>query len=269
MPGFKDNAVEFEKDNIIPVPSNGRVLLYSSTDGRIRVKDETNEDDLVVYHTDLQTVSGNLQTQIDALTSETVFFQTSGLIPSKCYGISGGVFVETKSSPNNLPVIGVSESSTKLILSGVMTVTGGLVAGSDYYLGLTNGNITTPRPSYSVGDTEIYIGTALSSTKLFVNIDRGVRIEEIYNTQVVSGNYNILPTDEKIFVNAGTGCTITLESSPPNNRSITVKKISGTGDITIDGNGKTIDSSISHIIRVSNESVTMIYSQPNNGWYIF
>lgn len=62
--------------------------------------------------------------------------------------------------------------------------------------------------------------------------------------------------------------TVTLLASPENGQMHTVKKIGTSGSVTLDGNGKNIDGSASHILSAQFESVTVHFSSELDEWLI-
>lgn len=91
-----------------------------------------------------------------------------------------------------------------------------------------------------------------------------------YNLITVTGNYSVLSSDEIIMVSATTSPTITLPSpSSVLGREFTIKDAAGnasTSNITLDGNGGTIDGSATQTITASYTSVSVFTDGLN--WYI-
>jgi hypothetical protein len=112
----------------------------------------------------------------------TTFLNTpGGLVAKKAYYFNGSNFqYGDMIDDNKSAVVGVAESSTKLVTFGLLVGTG-FSAGQHYWLG-SNGDIVTPEPTYENGENRVYVGTAISNNELLVNIDIGSEVVSAGNT---------------------------------------------------------------------------------------
>ena len=59
---------------------------------------------------------------------------------------------------------------------------------------------------------------------------------------------------------------ITLNLAPTNSETVTVNRING--EVTVDGNGRSINGEASHILSKDTTSIDFFYSSDLNQWYI-
>ena len=86
---------------------------------------------------------------------------------------------------------------------------------------------------------------------------------------ITSSSYTIQTTDYYIGVNYAGAVALNLPASPISGQSIIIKDQSGaarTNNITVSGNGHTIDGSASIVLNTNYISITVIY---NGNWFIY
>jgi hypothetical protein len=87
---------------------------------------------------------------------------------------------------------------------------------------------------------------------------------------MVGFNYNVLATDYYISVIATNSGNIILPAAPANGTQLIIKDRNGlasTKNITIQGNGNTIDLAASYVLAGNFDSVQLLYE--NGNWEIF
>lgn len=88
-----------------------------------------------------------------------------------------------------------------------------------------------------------------------------------YKPTAVTGNYNVLGTDDIIAVGTLSGSiTISLFATPISGQSITIKDANGSAsahNIVVSGNGTNIDGSASITLDQNYASITLVYTNPN------
>ena len=89
--------------------------------------------------------------------------------------------------------------------------------------------------------------------------------------QSVSTNFTIADYDDTVLVDATSGAlTIKMPSSPANGGEVfSVKKIdSSVNSVTLNGNGRNIDTASSYVLSSQGESVTVQWDNSDNIWRI-
>lgn len=185
----------------------------------------------------------------------TLFIDSSGLTTGKAYRRSsdGNSFIfADKDTEENAAAVGIAESPTKLVLTGKL-LGSGFNAGHHYFLG-SNGDIITPEPTFTAGEVRVYVGTAITSTEMLVDIDigtvadisgdamtawtwtpiagNGINITEIngdYQFDVISGGTQTFAVNQFTTISfiSGSPTQITLDASQYTS-----------GDILLEGYGK-------------------------------
>lgn len=137
-----------------------------------------------------------------------------------------------------------------LVLNGRM-ITSGLTAGQDYYVDpSTPGQIVAGEPSYSIGEVRQYVGTAISTTELVVNISDGnvisnaaASISGALNGLYVNVDGDTMTGDLRITTLSGTGGEVLVVAADGTlqNSGLTIADISGSSgpvsELVIDNGG--------------------------------
>jgi hypothetical protein len=110
-----------------------------------------------------------------------------------------------------------------------------------------------------------FTGGSISNVTLTDVTVNGVTTERTVRVVTASGGVTVESSDYVIDVNKTVPATttVTLPASPTTSRSIIVKDGAGnaaTYNITISGNGKTIDGSATYVINRNNEAIEIIYN---------
>ena len=91
-----------------------------------------------------------------------------------------------------------------------------------------------------------------------------------YTISTKTGDYTETATTGDVIILCNTnvvGFTVTLPTAVGNKATITIKKIAGTNNLTIDGNGsQTIDGGLTAVLVRVYESVTLV--SDNSNWHI-
>jgi hypothetical protein len=75
-------------------------------------------------------------------------------------------------------------------------------------------------------------------------------------------------TAGSITVIATSNITVTLNASPDTGETVTIKRATTAGTVTIDGNGKNIDGASTHTLILNYESRNILYVTETDEWLI-
>jgi hypothetical protein len=128
--------------------------------------------------TEVENVSASLTNKIEEVDvlKRTVEQVAHGFSVNDVLRFNGSVWTKGQAdTPTNAHVLGVVESvadtdSFKLVIKGMLKGSG-FTPGANYYLSpSTPGALVTPKPSYTQSEVATYVGVAVNSTDLFVDI---------------------------------------------------------------------------------------------------
>ena len=86
----------------------------------------------------------------------------------------------------------------------------------------------------------------------------------IPNIEITSSG---ITTERSTQVVAKASITITLNAAPADQEVVTVKRVTGAGNVTVAGNGNNIDGSSTYLITTNYESATFVYFSDDGEWY--
>lgn len=96
--------------------------------------------------------------------------------------------------------------------------------------------------------------------------------QNIYITKrIITGSTTLLTTDFVIFVNGSTPLILTLPFAPNDGEVLKIKDVSGAAsinNITINGNGHTIDGSSTILINTDRGGVELCFDTTLNAWFV-
>jgi len=227
-----DNGYEIDELHNVKInsPTNGQVLKYNSSTS--------------VWENSTDTVGTGTVTQVNATAGTGISVSgspitTSGTLtitntaPDQTVSLTGGTGISTSGTYPNFTITNSSPDQVVSISSG----TGISVSGTYPSFTITNTGGGGSSAYTVVTKTSLYTETATSG-------------EVIILCDTTSG-----------------GFTVNLPSAVSNTAKITIKKIAGSNNLTIDGNGsQTIDGGLTATLVRIYESITLISDNAN--WHI-
>lgn len=97
-----------------------------------------------------------------------------------------------------------------------------------------------------------------------VDLNSHIR-ETIPNLESQSSNFT---TERSTRVVATAAITITLNATPADQETVTVKRATSAGSVVVDGNGNTIDGSSNFTLLNNYDSYTFVYFENSSEWLI-
>lgn len=97
-----------------------------------------------------------------------------------------------------------------------------------------------------------------------VDLNSHIR-ETIPNLESQSSDFT---TERSTRVVATAAITITLNATPADQETVTVKRATSAGSVVVDGNGNTIDGSSNFTLLNNYDSYTFVYFENSSEWLI-
>lgn len=85
--------------------------------------------------------------------------------------------------------------------------------------------------------------------------------------ELVSTASNYTTAGDEI-VEATSNITVSLNASPDEGETVTAKRNTTAGTVTVSGNGKNIDGAATHLLTINYDSRTFIYSASSGEWLV-
>lgn len=159
-----------------------------------------------------------------------------------------------------VPATIASGQSGTIRLAGRLTGLGAVVTGSQYFVGLTAGSITSTAPQ-----NRRFLGTADSTSSIVLLSPTLPPLNLFVNETAVTTTYAVLATDQTILA-TGT-FTVTLPTAVGRAGQIYTIKNASTGVITIaTTSSQTIDGSTTELLRFQYHTLTV--ESDNANWHV-